>query len=164
MKIKKFGGTEQKVYDLAKPIADQLGLDIWDVRFEKEGACWYLRIFIDREEGVSIDDCEAMTRPVSKLLDEHDPIPQGYILEVGSAGIERELIRESHFEASVGAVIRVRMIRELEGRKEMIVLLNSWDKEALHVSLSDEEGGGEMDIPLADTAFVKLYEDFEELA
>lgn len=112
--MKKFGGTEQKVYGLAKPVADELGLLIWDVRFEKEGALWYLRIFIDSENGVSISDCEAMTRPVSKLLDEHDPIPQGYMLEVGSAGIERELFRESHFEASVGTVVRIRMIREFK--------------------------------------------------
>lgn len=163
MKMKKFGGTEQKVYGLAKPVADELGLLIWDVRFEKEGALWYLRIFIDSENGVSISDCEAMTRPVSKLLDEHDPIPQGYMLEVGSAGIERELFRESHFEASVGTVVRIRMIREFNGKKEFVVLLDNWDKEKLSVTASDEDGGESFEIPLAEIAFVKLYEDFDEL-
>ncbi len=163
MKIKKFGSTEQRVWELAKPVADELGLSIWDVRFEKEGASWYLRIFIDKESGVGIDDCEALSRPVSSLLDEHDPIPQAYILEVGSAGIERELIRESHFDASVGQAVRVRMIREFGGKKEHIVLLNGWDREKLDVTASDEDGGQEFSIPLADAAYVKLYEDFDEL-
>ncbi len=104
-----------------------------------------------------------MTRPVSKLLDEHDPIPQGYMLEVGSAGIERELFRESHFEASVGTVVRIRMIREFNGKKELVVLLDNWDKEKLSVTASDEDGGESFEIPLAEIAFVKLYEDFDEL-
>lgn len=157
MKIKKFGGTEQKVYDLAKPVADEQGVDIWDVRFEKEGASWYLRIFIDSENGISLDDCEAVSRPVSLLLDEHDPIPQSYILEVGSAGLERELLREAHFEASAGMTVRVRMIREFMEKKEHIAVLEEWDREKLTVS---PENGETFSIPLADVAYVKLYEDF----
>ncbi len=82
MKLKKNGATEQKVYALAAPLAESLGLVIWDVRFEKEGASWYLRVFIDKDEGISIDDCEAMSRPLSDLLDEADPIDQQYFLEV----------------------------------------------------------------------------------
>ena len=85
MKIKKFGTTEQLVHSLAEPIAHEKGLRIWDVRFEKEGASWYLRVFIDKDSGVTIDDCEALSRPLNDLLDEKDPIKQGYFLEVGSA-------------------------------------------------------------------------------
>ena len=119
MKLKKNGATEQKVYELAAPLAESLGLVIWDVRFEKEGASWYLRVFIDKDEGISIDDCEAMSRPLSDLLDEADPIDQQYFLEVGSAGLERDLVRESHFAASIGAVVRMRLIRPDEtGQKE----------------------------------------------
>ena len=91
MKLKAFGATEQRIYNAVKPIADEFGFQIWDVRFEKEGACWYLRIFIDQESGITIEDCEKMTEPVNKLLDEQDPISQNYILEVGSAGLERNL-------------------------------------------------------------------------
>ena len=71
MKLKAFGATEQRIYNAVKPIADEFGFQIWDVRFEKEGACWYLRIFIDQESGITIEDCEKMTEPVNKLLDEH---------------------------------------------------------------------------------------------
>ena len=80
MKLKAFGATEQRIYNAVKPIADEFGFQIWDVRFEKEGACWYLRIFIDQESGITIEDCEKMTEPVNKLLDEQDPISQNYIL------------------------------------------------------------------------------------
>ena len=76
MKLKAFGATEQRIYNAVKPIADEFGFQIWDVRFEKEGAYWYLRIFIDQESGITIEDCEKMTEPVNKLLDEQDPISQ----------------------------------------------------------------------------------------
>ena len=77
MKLKKFGGTEQKIYDLVKPITDELGYYLWDVCYVKEGAAWYLRIFIDCDEGITIGDCEKVTEPVNKLLDEKDPILRG---------------------------------------------------------------------------------------
>ena len=94
MKIKKFGSTESRIYSMVKPIADEHGLIVWDVRFEKEGAVWYLRVLLDHmDRAVTIADCEAVTRPLSKLLDDDDPIQQSYTLEVGSAGLERELIR-----------------------------------------------------------------------
>ena len=83
---------------LARPVAEELGLQLWDVRFVKEGADWYLRFFIDREGGVTINDCEEMSRRLDKLLDEADPIACSYCLEVSSPGVERELIRPEHFE------------------------------------------------------------------
>ena len=86
MKIKKFGSTESRIYELVHPIAEEHGLIVWDVRFEKEGAMWYLRVFLDcMDRPVNINDCENVTRPLNKLLDELDPIPQSYTLEVGSA-------------------------------------------------------------------------------
>ena len=86
--------TVEVVYELAKPIADSLGLNIWDIRFLKEGAGWYLRIFIDKPEGVTIEDCENMSRAIDEPLDKADPIDQNYCLEVCSPGLERELIKE----------------------------------------------------------------------
>ena len=73
MKMKKFGGTERVVYDLVKPIADEFGYTIWDVCFEKEGAYWYLRVFIDHPDGITIEDCEKMTRPVLSLIHISEP-------------------------------------------------------------------------------------------
>jgi len=158
MKFKKFGGTEQKVYDLIKPITDELGYYLWDVCYEKEGALWYLRVFIDQDEGISINDCERATAPISKLLDEKDPVDQSYILEVGSAGLERELVKEEHFVVCQGDKVRIRFIRENNGEKEITAVLSGADKEGVTVI---DEDGSEKNFPLADIAFVKLYMDFE---
>ncbi|MBE6844246.1 MAG: ribosome maturation factor RimP [Ruminococcus sp.] len=163
MKMKKFGATEQIVFDLAKPIADECGSEIWDVRFEKEGASWYLRVFIDREEGVTIDDCEAVSRPLSDLLDEKDPISQGYFLEVGSAGLERELIRESHFKASLGKLVTVKLFKALDGVKDFTAKLSGFDKESLQLAFPVEtDEAAAKTVLLSDIATVRLYEDFDE--
>lgn len=92
----------------------ELGLIIWDVTFTKEGADWYLRIFIDKEGGVGIDDCVDLTRAINPVLDSEDPIPQEYTLEVSSPGINRKLTRPEHFEAFLEAPVRVKLIRPLE--------------------------------------------------
>lgn len=157
MKFKKFGGTEQKVYDLIKPITDELGYYLWDVCYEKEGAMWYLRVFIDQDEGISIADCERATEPINQILDEADPISQSYVLEVGSAGLERELVKEEHFEVCTGDTVRIRFIRELDGEKEVTAVLDGADREGVQVTL---ENGEKKKYPLADIAFVKLYLDF----
>ena len=158
MKLKKFGGTEKKVYDLVKPVTDELGYYLWDVSYVKEGAMWYLRIFIDRDEGITIDDCEKVTEPVNQMLDEADPIPQSYMLEVGSAGLERELLKEDHFEVCQGDKVRIRFIRSIDGEKELCAYLRGVDKNELTVA---DEDGNERVIPLSDIAFVKLWFDFD---
>lgn len=158
MKLKKFGGTEQKIYDLVKPVTDELGYFLWDVCYVKEGASWYLRIFIDRDEGITIDDCEKVTEPVNAILDEVDPIPQSYMLEVGSAGLERELLKEEHFEVCKGDKVRIRFIRSVDGEKEISAVLLGADKNTITVAADD---GSEKVLQLADIAFVKLWFDFE---
>lgn len=163
MKMKKFGNTEQLVFELAKPIADENDCNIWDVRFEKEGASWYLRVFIDRDGGVNIDHCEGISRPLSDILDEKDPISQSYFLEVGSAGIERELIRESHFKASLGKLVKIKLYKPLDGVKEFTAILSEFDKENLKLSSPVEtDGENAREIPLADIASVRLYDDFNK--
>ncbi|HNZ99574.1 ribosome maturation factor RimP [Ruminococcus sp.] len=157
MKFKKFGGTEQKVYDLIKPITDELGYYLWDVCYEKEGAMWYLRVFIDQDEGITIADCERANAPISDILDEKDPIPQSYMLEVGSAGLERELVKEEHFEVCCGDKVKIRFIRAVDGEKEIVAQLAGADREGVTVVL---ESGDEKKFPLSDIAFVKLYLDF----
>lgn len=111
---KKRGSTTDIVRALAQPLAAELGLTIWDVTFTKEGADWYLRIFIDKPEGVSIDDCVDLTHAINPVLDKEDPIPQEYMLEVSSPGINRKLTRQEHFEAFLEAPVRVKLIRPLE--------------------------------------------------
>ncbi len=151
----KGGNTVSTVYDLARPIADELGLKIWDVTFEKEGAMWYLRVLIDKDGGLSMDDCEAMTRPLSEALDKSDPIEQNYMLEVGSPGLGRELKKKEHFEEFLECPVRIRYIRETDGQKEFIAVLKGFNDGIVSVVTED----GEKEIKLSDTAFIRLYDD-----
>ena len=102
---KKKGGVAERVREMAEPLARELGLSIWDVQFLKEGADWFLRIFIDKEDGVGIDDCVDMTHAIDPVLDREDPIPQEYTLEVSSPGINRKLVKPEHFAAFLGAPV-----------------------------------------------------------
>ena len=130
----------EAVRAIAKPIAESLGLELWDVRYVKEGADWFLRIFIDKPEGVGIDDCTAMSRAVDGPLDEMDPIQQAYCLEVCSPGINRQLVRPEHFEAFLGAPVRVKLIRPMEdGTKVLSGVLDDYTPEGAVVLLVDEE-------------------------
>lgn len=157
MKIKKFGATEQKVFELTAPLASELGLDIWDIRLEKEGALWYLRVFIEKPDGISIDDCENLNRPLNKVLDDADPIPQSYILEVGSAGLERELVRENHFEMSCGKAVRIHLIRPLDDdTRDLIGTLKSFSKDSIVI----DDGESDKEILFSDISYVRLYEEF----
>ena len=99
--------TAVLVEALAKPVAEEFGVFIWDVRFEKEGSLWYLRIFIDKDGGVDINDCENVSRRMSDILDEKDPTEQSYILEVSSPGVERDLTKKAHFDAYIGSMIHL---------------------------------------------------------
>ena len=153
----KGGNTVAVVTELAKPIAESLGLMLWDVRFVKEGATWYLRLYIDKETGVTIEDCENMSRAIDEPLDELDPIEQSYFLEVSSPGIERELTRPEHFEAMAGETVRVTLYRPRDGKKEIIaVLAGMRDK----VILLEDEEGETIEIPQKEAVSVKLYVEF----
>lgn len=109
-----------RVWDMAEPLAQELGLILWDVQFVKEGAEWYLRVLIDKEGGVSIDDCVDLSHALDPVLDREDPIPQEYLLEVSSPGFERKLTRVSHFEAFLGAPIRVKLHKATEGYGKLL--------------------------------------------
>lgn len=158
MKFKKFGNTEKKIYELVKPVTDDLGYFLWDICFVKEGAMWYLRVFIDNDEGISIEDCERVTEPVNEILDRVDPIEQSYILEVGSAGLERELVREEHFEVCIGDTVQIRFIRAVDGEKDIIGRLVSAGSDKITVAINENT---EKDYMLSDIAHVKLYFEFE---
>lgn len=154
----KGGNTVSQVYDIARPIADSLGLTIWDITFEKEGALKYLRVLIEKKDGfVDMDDCEAMTRPISKALDDADPIDEQYILEVGSPGLGRELKREEHFLEYMECPLKIRYIRPKDGVKEFIAVLTAYNKESGSITVETEKGTEE--IVIADTAFIRLYDD-----
>ena len=152
----KGGNTVAAVWEIAEPIAKELGLSIWDIRFVKEGADWFLRIFIDKDGGISIEDCENMSRAIDKPLDEADPIEQSYCLEVSSPGVERDLARDAHFEDCLGEKIKVKLIRALEGKREFSGILESSDGKQFTLRLED---GSAMCIDRKETSYVKL-DDF----
>lgn len=133
----KVTGISAMVYSLAKPIAQNLNLEIWDVKFVKEGPERYLRIFIDSDSGITLDDCEKMSRAINDPLDELDPIPFSYILEVCSPGIERELTKDRHFKKYIGSEITVHLIRPNEdGEKEISGKLFDFDKDFITITNS----------------------------
>lgn len=142
---------------LAEPIAAELGLSLWDVRFVKEGAGWYLRYIIDKEGGVSIDDCVALSRRMNTVLDEADPIAQSYCLEVESPGVERELVRPEHFAAYIGAGVTVRLIRPIEGVKELVGTLVSYEDGTVTVA---DDDGRTASFTKKEVASVRLIDDW----
>lgn len=155
----KGGVTVSKVWELCEPIVKDFGLSLWDVRYVKEGADWYLRIFIDKEGGVDITDCEKVSRAINTPLDELDPIENAYCLEVCSPGIERELVRDEHFMQFIGADIMVRMRRPIEGiGKDFCGVLKGYDDGM--VTISDHSGENEVTISKKDAAWIKL-DDFD---
>ena len=151
--------TVSAVEELVAPIAESLGLRIWDVRYLKEGSQWYLRIFIDKDGGVDINDCENMSRAIDDPLDRLDPIDGEYILEVSSPGIERDLIKPEHFEQFIGADIMVKMIRPIVGiGKEFKGVLTAFDDGM--VTITDHSGENTVTISKKDAAYIKL-DDFD---
>lgn len=148
--------TVAVVTELVRPIADSLGLTIWDIEFEKEGSMWILRVTIDKEGGVSVDDCEAISRPLDKKLDEVDPIEQSYCLEVSSAGLERHLSKEWHFEQCMGQKISLRLIRPYNGERDFIGELKNFASNTVSIQTNVEE----YQFNLSDIAFVRLYVEF----
>ena len=105
------------VAQLAAPVVEGCGCTLWDVEYVKEAGEWYLRLYIDKEGGVSINDCEAVSRPVSDLLDEADPIPDSYLFEVSSAGLDRALKKPEHFEKCMGWPVGMWLYRPQDGLK-----------------------------------------------
>ena len=147
---------EQKTEEILLPIIEEHGFELVDVEYVKEAGTWFLRVYIDKEGGVSIDDCEAVSRPLSDALDEADPIEGSYVLEVSSAGADRPLKRPEHFRQFLGAQVEVRLYRALEGRKEYVGILAGY--EAGNVTIQMETGA--QTFLKQDVAQVRLYVTF----
>ena len=123
-----------KVEALARPVVEEEGCKLWSVEYIKEAGTWYLRIFIDKDGGVGIADCEAISRRLDPILDEADPIPESYVFEVGSAGAERELKRPSDFEQFIGSDVEVKLYQPYEGRKTLVGTLEEYNDGNIPVS------------------------------
>ncbi len=144
------------VSELAAPLAEAVGCSLWDVEYVREAGSWYLRIYIDCPGGVNIDQCEAVSRPLSDKLDALDPIEGSYILEVSSAGAGRPLKKAAHFAAFLGSQVDVRLYRPRDGAKEYTGELIARTAEETVI----RTGGTELTFPNRDVALVRLHMDF----
>ena len=142
-----------KVTALARPIVEEEGCSLWDVESVREAGSWYLRVFIDKEGGVSIDDCERISRRLDPILDEEDPIPDSYVFEVGSAGAERELKRPSDFEQFMGSQVEVKLYQPVKGSTAFVGTLSGYDQGKVTVTVGKET----MTFEKAQTAQVRLH-------
>ena len=138
---------------LALPVVEEAGCSLWDVEYVKEAGTWFLRVYIDKEGGVSIDDCEAVSRPLSDLLDQADPIEGSYTFEVSSAGADRALKKPEHFARFLGHEIEVKLYRPREGRKEFAGVLKGYESGDVTLDIS----GAETRFTKQEIALVRLY-------
>ena len=115
------------VLALAQPVAASLGIEIWDIEYVKEAGTRFLRVYIDKADGVSIQDCENFSRAFDPILDDADPIPESYTFEVSSAGAERVLNRPSDFERFLGSDVCVKLYQPIDGSKQFVGVLQSYE-------------------------------------
>lgn len=143
----------ETVEALARPIVEEQGCTLWDVEYIKEAGVWYLRLYIDKPGGVSINDCEAVSRPVSVLLDQADPIEGSYTFEVSSAGADRALKKPEHFAAFLGSEVEVKLYRARDGRKDWVGLLSAYADGDVTITTPQ----GELTFEKKDVAQTRLY-------
>ena len=148
---------ERKTEQLLEPILTANHFELYDVEYVKEGGSGYLRAYIDKENGITVDDCVLVSRALSDLLDQNDFISDSYILEVSSPGLGRQLKKDKHFERSLGEEVEVKLYKALNKKKEYAGLLKAFD--AVNITLEFEDGTV-MDIPRTSIAVVRLAFDF----
>lgn len=144
------------VAELAAPVCAENGCELWDVEYVREAGQWYLRLYLDKDGGVDILDCEAVSRKVSDLLDETDPIEGSYVFEVSSAGAERPLKRPSDFERFMGQAVLVKTYKNRDGRKEFAGTLAGYEDGAVLLEMA----GQMLRFEKAEIALVRLRVEF----
>lgn len=146
--------VEETVWAIAEPIANENGVEIYDVEFKKEGPDYFLRVFIDKSDGgISLDDCEAVSRPLSDALDEADPISEGYYLEVSSPGLERQLKRQKDFDRFKGEAVSVKLFAAVNGTKQLMGILKDRNENTLTL---ETENGEILELDNKNIAMVRL--------
>lgn len=148
---------EKKTEDLILPLLNEHNFELVDVEYVKEGSNWFLRAYIDKEGGITVDDCEIISRALSDLLDRYDFIPDSYILEVSSPGLGRQLKKDRDFQRSLEEEVDVKLYRAVDKQKEFTGLLNAFDKDTITIELED---GSTRVFQRDDIAMVRLTLDF----
>ena len=133
-----YNKTEKEVLTLLEPIVKEKQINIWDIEFKKEGKDYYLRVFLDKDGGIAIDDCEYVSRALEEKLDETDPIPQAYMLEVSSAGLDRAIKYDFHFEKCMGKKVDVKLFAPLNGTKEFTAVLSGFHDNLVSLDYESE--------------------------
>lgn len=148
---------EQKTEELLAPIIEEYQFELVDVEYVKEGGNWYLRAYIDKEGGITVDDCELVSRRMSDLLDEKDFIEESYIFEVSSPGLGRPLKKEKDYQRSMGERLEIRTYHAINKQKEFYGILKSFDAATVMIELDD---GTEMTFAKSEIALIRLAFDF----
>ena len=131
---------EEKVENLVKPIIENIGYELYDVEYAKEGKDYYLRIFIDKKDGIDLNDCEKVSNEINEILDKADYIKEQYYLEVSSPGIERIIRKDAQREKNIGVEIQVKLFKKDEqGKKEYTGTLKSYNKDEITINLNDNK-------------------------
>lgn len=148
---------ESRTEKFLLPLMEEHGFELVDVEYVKEGDTWYLRAYIDKEGGISLDDCELISRKVSDWLDKEDFIQDSYILEVSSPGLGRPLKKDKDFARSIGKDVEIRLYKALNKSKEYTGILKAYDKESVLLQMED---GSDLSLLRADIALIRLALDF----
>ena len=148
---------EQKTEELLTPVVSGFGFELVDVEYVKEGGTWYLRAYIDKPGGITVDDCEAVSRAFSDILDEKDYIADSYVFEVSSPGLGRPLKKEKDYARSLGEEVEIRTYRAIDRQKEFEGILKSYDENTVTLTMED---GSQMVFEKADIALIRLALDF----
>ena len=148
---------EARTEELLTPIVEEYGFELVDVEYVKEGGTWYLRSYIDKPGGITVDDCEMVSRRLSDILDREDYIEDSYIMEVSSPGLGRPLKKEKDFARSIGEEVEIRTYRMVDKKKEFTGILKAYDKDTVTIGMED---GSEMIFDKGDIALIRLAFDF----
>ena len=148
---------EARFEEILKPITEQYGVEIYDVEFVKEAGEYYLRAYIDKEGGVTIDDCENVSRAVSEIIDKEDFIEEAYTMEISSPGLGRVLKKDKHLEKSIGQQVEIKTYKPIDGHKEFEGVLQAFDKENMTITGDNQQ---EIKLARADIAQIRLALDF----
>lgn len=150
---------EARTEALLQPITGELGIEIYDVEYVKEGSSYYLRAYIDKPGGVNITDCETVSRALSDALDQEDFIPDAYILEVSSPGLGRTLKRDRHFEKSIGREVEIKLFKPINKCREFTGILESFDAQSITIKEKTAQGEEIRNFLRSDIALVRLALD-----
>lgn len=144
---------EKLTEELLEPIVDNNNYELVDVEYVKEASNWYLRVFVDKDGGITVDDCEIVSRALEAELDEKDPIKDPYILEVSSPGLDRPLKKDKDLERSIGKSVEIKLYKSIDKQKEFIGVLKSYDTKAITITLDSEK---DLTINRSDIAIIRL--------